>query len=658
MSFESLSLPLSIPCPNCQRKLKIERREVLGRKVKCPKCQFPFIVRPPSGEKEDEVEMELVTDEPLVGTRARWIPDEEINSSPIVEAAKSNAPPETPAPIQPAPAVSSPGPIIVSAEDQPVITRLRKRRTRSKASAWIFGSCLIAAIAIIVVVVVNQPVTESQTSLPSDSAANDHVDATDPLQPYSKSQLQSHVDLVEEFQPTDGGPIELYMFPSGVNLVIHFRPALLWSNQREYQILKASLTDRLTGSPQAPGWIEESLLKLCRRKPEQIEELTIGCIIGAQGTEPDVCVVVRLKEAEKLSDLIDEFNGTYLYDITERPNLRLKVDDEFGYLIKDEKTFAIVPEHLAGELEFSIEAPNRDISEGMDQLLRETDREKLLTVVGNFGDIQRNSEVLFPTESREALSLLFEWFGEEIETISWSVHPEPYLHSEINLRINNISSPSKVNDRLQAQLVNLPQTMWKDVCEKMSPQEAGFRKLIGRLPAMLEAFQQSTVASTTSRYLKLTTVLPQQAAPNLALATMLTVDEASRTDFTKQVVASSSGPKLPETVAERLKLSVDTEFSRRPLEQALQYLCNEIKVNLEVDGEALEEAGYTRNMPQTFVLGTVPAEQGFAKIITSSQDVGKELVISLDEESKTIRFTTLKFAKIRGWEVHSLEHLY
>lgn len=657
MSFESISLPISIPCPNCQQKLKVEKREVLGRKVKCPKCQVPFVVTPPTPEAEEEVQLELVTDDLPVGTSAKWIPDEQVSPSVEVPSRQvaglgSEAPPS----IDFAP--FSLDQFVPPRTEEPVAARLRRRRPRTRTSAWIFGICLIAAIAIIVVVAMNQPKVDSPSNPVAHQNSGQGHNAHQTLGPFSKSELQSNVELVQEFEPTDGDPIELYMFPSGVNFVIHFRPALLWSNQREYQILKASLTDRLTGSPQSPGWIEETLLKVCRRKPKQIEEVTIGLIIGAQGTEPDVCAVVHLKEPEKLSDLIDEFNGTYLYDITERPELRIKVDDEYGYFIKDEKTFAIVPEHLAGELEFSIDRPNREISEGMDQLLRETDRQKLLTVVGNRGDLQRNAEVLFPEESRNVFSLFLEWLGEDVEMVSWSIHSEPYLHSEMNLRINNTSSPAKVNERLQSQLADLPQTIWKEVCEKMSPPEAGFRKLIGRLPAMLEAFQQSTVTSTSSRYIKLTTVLPEQAAPNLALATLLAVDEASRTDFTKQVVAASTGPKLPETVAERLKLPVDTEFNRRPLEQALLYLCNELQVTLEVDGEALEEAGYTRNMPQTFTLGVVPAEQAFAKIITSSQDVGKELVISLDETAKSIHFTTKKFAEKRGWSIHSLEHLY
>ena len=639
MSFESVPLPFSIACPNCQQKLKIQKQELLGKKVKCPKCKDPLMIVPPeqNGTKEEEVEFELVTDEPPEGTSAKWVPDE--------PAITPSQPP------------TADGPVIIPGADElssSALHRLRKSRKKKKGPMLIVGAFLLAGIGTITYLVVNQPPPPEDIQKDVNQEVADKVELN-ANEPYSRALLENREQLVAEFEPTDGKPIELYMMPSGVNFLIHFRPALLWSSERDYQILKASLTDRLTGSAATPGWIEETLVKVCRRKPEQIEEVLIGFIIGARGTKPDVCAVVRLKEPEKMSDLIDEFDGTYLYDITERPELRLKVDGEYGYLIKDEKTFAIVPEHLAGELEFSIDVPNRDVSEAMDQLLRETDRKRLFTAVGNLGDLQRHVDSMFPEPSQRAFSLLFEWFGEEIEAAAWSLHMQPYLHSEVNLRVINTSSPAKVQTRLESELAELPQTMWKEVCEKMSPQEVGFRSLIGRLPAMLEAFQQSTIISTSGRSLKLTTVLPQKAAPNLALATLLTVDEATRTDFTKDVVVRSSGPKLPETVAGRLKLPVDAEFNRRPLEQALQYLAGEIQVTLKVDGEALEDAGYTRNMPQTFTLGIVAAERAFAEIIRTSQDEGKELVISAEDSTMSLHFTTKKFAERRGLEIYPLE---
>ena len=40
--------PFSISCPSCQARLKIQNPNAVGKKVRCPKCETPFTVRPPS----------------------------------------------------------------------------------------------------------------------------------------------------------------------------------------------------------------------------------------------------------------------------------------------------------------------------------------------------------------------------------------------------------------------------------------------------------------------------------------------------------------------------------------------------------------------------------------------------------------------------------
>jgi hypothetical protein len=227
----------------------------------------------------------------------------------------------------------------------------------------------------------------------------------------------------------------------------------------------------------------------------------------------------------------------------------------------------------------------------------------------------------------------------------------------MRLKPVNTSSTTRLRDRLRGQLEELPKTMWQDVAAKMQPREMRFREFIGRFPAMLEAFQRSTVMGTDSRHLKLTTVLPAKAAPNLALATLFTVNEAARTDFeTEPAVAATEPekPKLPETAAERMKLPVDAEFNRTPLQPALEYLCAEVEVNLFLDGDALEDAGYTRNMPQTYDLGKVPMEQALAAIINGYQEEGREMVVSVNEETKTVTVTTRKFAEQRELPIYPL----
>lgn len=116
------------------------------------------------------------------------------------------------------------------------------------------------------------------------------------------------------------------------------------------------------------------------------------------------------------------------------------------------------------------------------------------------------------------------------------------------------------------------------------------------------------------------------------------------------------GEDLPESVAERLKFPVDANYRRVPLQDVLQSLCNQVKVGLELDGNALKDAGYTKNMPQTLMLGKVPMNQVLATIASAYPDPGngRGLVVSIDQANNSITVTTRKFAETRGLKIHPL----
>jgi hypothetical protein len=187
----------------------------------------------------------------------------------------------------------------------------------------------------------------------------------------------------------------------------------------------------------------------------------------------------------------------------------------------------------------------------------------------------------------------------------------------------------------------------------MDPRHAGARQLIGRLPAMMEAVRQSTVATTGERRVQFTSLLPAKAAPNLALASLLAWDESRRIPAASaQAPVGAAGPTAtrPTTVAERLKLPVEAEFRRMPLRDAMAYICGEIDVELSIDGDALKDAGYTQNMPQEFNLGKVPADVAIGRIVGQYTGDGKEelrMVVIIDESTGTVHVSTKKFADLQ-----------
>ena len=285
------SFPVSIACPKCERKLKVEKPELLGKKVKCPKCQTPFVLKLPP-PVEEVVELELVDDDPPVGTSPQWIPD---NESPAPSSAPSAFPdfsssPE-PTPSAPAKSTSSQPSLVVPTEDPATssLERLKRRRKKSRGGLIVTVVFLLAAVGVVgyLATIAQDPPAPVADSVPSQNAPAMEPASAD--EPYSRALLENRPQLVQEFNPTSGEPIELYLMPSGVNFVVHFRPADLWSDSRDAQILRASLTENVT------NWLESTLQELFHRSPAEIEEVVLGYIIGARGTTPDMCAVVHLK---------------------------------------------------------------------------------------------------------------------------------------------------------------------------------------------------------------------------------------------------------------------------------------------------------------------------------------------------------------------------
>ncbi|MFP6766468.1 MAG: hypothetical protein VB858_22755, partial [Planctomycetaceae bacterium] len=188
-------------------------------------------------------------------------------------------------------------------------------------------------------------------------------------------------------------------------------------------------------------------------------------------------------------------------------------------------------------------------------------------------------------------------------------------------------------------------------------QQIGRRRIIGRFPAMTQVFARSTISAVgmtedgrPNRYAQLVTSIDERGAPNLALGALLTWDESTRTDFSKATgpKPQTSGPKLPDLVAERLKIQIEVEFNRTPLQEALSYIAEECQTTVEIDGDALKDKGYTKNMPQTFSMTDTGME--VIKEIVGNYD---SMCLVVLEKQKRFLITTTSFARKNGQTVYS-----
>jgi hypothetical protein len=94
----------------------------------------------------------------------------------------------------------------------------------------------------------------------------------------------------------------------------------------------------------------------------------------------------------------------------------------------------------------------------------------------------------------------------------------------------------------------------------------------------------------------------------------------------------------PETIADRLKQEINAEFKKTPLEKVVTSIGDSVGVKFVVDGNALKEKGYTRNMQQTLSLGKVPAIEALKAIVDVPNQ--SDLAIWVDEAAGQAVLTT------------------
>ena len=608
-----------IPCPACGKTLKFKDASRIGRKAKCPKCSHPFVVTLPSDDT-DEVEMELVQPtptEPLPGTSARWVPDEPpaIESPTVVPTEfETTVPREVAAPA---------GPLFIPPDDAipSPVSKLRERNRRRGRFGWVFGmfgALLIGGIGLAAYVYQGkQPVKDDANKI----VENKEWTA-------EKKSLEDAAVAAQDVSPTDGQPIDLKYLPPGASIVVHLHPSELWSNEdsrREFIFALGPLGK----------WLAENVRTLTQFEPQEIEQLTIAIGLGARETEPEISAVVKLLEAQQRSVFIrqrvkGQRDPAFTRDVY--------VGDRQSWLVIDDKTFAVAPADLAAELVASADYA-ADPSDDLRLMLEKTDTDRHITVMVDRSALEIHTAYLFDESVQAALVQFTDWLGKDVDAVTASLHLGDRFFLETLFRSGTGTTPGKLNRHVRSRVDELPGDVL-DMVQLMTPRRKGPRQIIARFPAMLQAVAAASDSGIGDRLVQLTTVLPERAIPNLAVGTILTWNESTRTDFkrtrTTSTTPATKKPQLPATLADRLKLKIELEFNRTPLQEAFALLGEDVGINFKLDGDGLKLAGYTQNMPQTFNLGVGSVASGVKEIMKQYD----KMVLTADEKTMTVTVTT------------------
>ncbi len=619
---------ISIPCPRCQAKLKLKDRSLLGKTGKCPKCQHRFLLQEP--EKEPEA-----------GINPTWIPDEAATppvkkepENPLAFLEKEN---DSAAPLFSEIAESSPPPVYT-----------KKRGSSNRAPLIVSFVILFAAVGgvgyfyfqggkIKVTSQIETPRTVAVNNSGKSEAVPERKSISKPLR-YSK---------VQEKNPTSGPPIKLLNMPAGVRIVINLHPEKLWSDQQQYAEFRASLGP-------LGGWLETQIRDLSKQQDlSKIEEMLIGIILGPMGTPPEIAAVIHFSEEQKRSELLTTYDGTPHTEFS----TDLKIKQGRAYHIVDNKTVAICPAVYIEDL-LTFEKTPALTGDDIQEILKSTDRDRFLTFAFAPADINQHLESLFPSTAKTVVEKTLRWLGEDVWSAAWSVHVEDDFYTELTVRGLNEVGPTKLSRRYRERLDAVPEMLLTAI-QKMEPKRSGYRKIIGRYPAMMKVVAMTTAVAVDGRFVRMGTLLPLKAGPNLALGTLLAWDESTRTDFNAKVVVDTPKPKEPDIaslpIMQRLARKIDVDFRRTPLQEAFAYIAEESKINIVVDGDALKLAGFTKNMPQTFKADQVPVYEAIYGIIKNYEEEDIPLVIHVSTKENKIIVLTKTVAESRKQEIYQFK---
>ena len=637
-----------IPCPECASVLKLPDRSLLGKTGRCPSCRHTFVLVEP----EDEVQLELadasVADPPQQGTSARWVPDKPAGMASPPDAVPSDEAESSATSSGTSQSAASEFPVFDDAAS-PVASRSKKRKRRTKKTSATaarrskrpsrMSPAVIVGGVIVVLAVVGVAVTWFRPDPNSVATVVEPAESAPEVAAVPAVVSPAGVPSTEDAKLSTR-PISLGMVPAGASVVINLRPRWFWTEESHGEELRFCLGP-------LGEWAGAQMQTLCRFPPEEIDEAMICLMLGQRGDPPEVAVVVRFKDAQKPSVLLEKFPGQRSDDYS----YPVYLGETHCYLrAEDAKTVAIGPLNRAEEMAAAVRQP-AVTSTGIEQILPLTSRDKPLTVVFEPRDMRNFQEVLVSDQVAPLFNLMLDWFDdEEIETVAWSIDVDQQgdrFESEFLLRnhnsLNSIVSPGRLERSVQRRLGVLPVELMQAV-EKMQPQQVGAYRLISRFPALMSAYVLETETAVGDRHVQLLTRLPERAAPNIALAALLTWDESTRTDFNAAAPQRvEQGKKLPATVAGRLGVSIEVDFRRTPLQEAVNFIGEEIQVPFDIDGDALKLSGFTKNMAQTLT------KAGTAKAVL--HDIMKRykgMVIVVDEEKKRITLMTQPVAETKG----------
>jgi hypothetical protein len=328
----------------------------------------------------------------------------------------------------------------------------------------------------------------------------------------------------------------------------------------------------------------------------------------------------------------------------------------------DERTCVIVPVELSNEVPEAAKNPlPTDL--GVEEVLQRSTANDQIVIVGIPHDLQIHRAVLSDPGFELGWEALLGFLEQEHRHAEVFAVSSRWSHSgtEVTLRIkgSNTAKMNNVRSVVETRLAELPGLAQQATTTDRIP--PGFLAIARRFPSMLRTVQELCQFEVAGRQIVVRSQLPERALPNLLLGGILlwhnqiSIGPAPREPAATPPLEPVSPPppdSKPLTIAELLQKPIDVDFRREPLEVALQTISAEIGRNIEIDGDALKLAGYTRNMPQTMQLERFPAGGVLQKILVQYDQMALAII---DGTPETLLLTTKESARQKQLRTLQLE---
>jgi hypothetical protein len=602
----------SFSCPNCGKALRAGGQRAGPRRVVCPQCAHRFAVTFPEREDGSDAGLAAATTPDLP---EGWIPlDPDPRPAPRVDTSV-----ETPA------ALSIDALLGETSAGGPSPLVLRHKPSRDRLLRWLGPASLVVGLLVAAGLFawdrVHRPAPRpgGTPGTPVIAARGDAPAAAtaSPVEPAK----------------TANEPIVLLLAPAGARLVIHVRPAELWGKNPRAEELRRCL-------PELAAWSAARWSEWCLFSPEEIDEALFAFVLQSPSVPPELAATVRLQKPSGLEEIARRFGGQRL----EKAGRTSYAKGKRALVVLDETTFAVGPLSAVDEMIEAAAVPS-PTDESIEELLKQTDRRWTLALIARPDDLERYRQALFSPAWAELAGLVARWLQpDSTEAAAISVELADPFRIRLALRNRPAIPRGRLADDVSGRLGRLPSKLAEEV-RTLRPGSSGRRKLIGRLPAMWKAVSLGTTPAVSTRLVTFESVLPEKAAPNLALGSMLAWNEfhAGPTADRPGGVNGKSGKGTKTSAAERLQKRIVAEFRRTPLSEALATIADEVGLANEIDGTALKEAGYTKNLPQSFRVEG-PAIEALRTIVKTQP----KLALFVDESRGTLILTTKEAAAATG----------